>query len=259
MNNVETSSVAAQPVAARRSNPGRFLYAMFALTLVALMAWGFQHFYFHGRAYPGRPLTPPIRTLVILHGTAMAAWMLLFVAQPFLIATGNRRLHMNVGKIGAVIATAVVVLGLKLAIESTRVNPPEMKIWGLSPKQFMAVPVISIFIFGALVAAAVWNRRRPELHRALMLLATLSAMPAAVSRIDALSNLYHGTVWEKIFGPFLWTLAIALAFLIVKSVLKQKLNVTYALGCAGLIFTSAFVMWIAPTGAWDALATLLLR
>ena len=260
MNTIETS-----PSPARHSAPTktfksmRFFHAAAAALLLVLMLWGFNQFYMHGRAYPDRPLTPPIRTLLIMHGTAMAAWMLLSLAQPLLIVTNNRRTHMMLGRVGAVIAACIVILGLRLGIESTRVNPPDMRLWGLSPKQFMAVPIISILIFGSFVTAGVLNRRRPEVHRAMMLLSVLAVMPAAMDRIDAIKDLYSGTVWGTIFGPYFSMLVVAVIFLGVKWLLQRSVDKYYAIGCAGLIISSALIMQIATTGAWDTFAGFLLR
>ncbi|EIC28899.1 hypothetical protein Metal_1081 [Methylomicrobium album BG8] len=149
------------------------------------MLLGFQHFYLQGKAYPGRELAPPIRTLLILHGIGMSAWILLFLVQPLLIMTGNRRIHRMLGRIGAGLAACIAILGFRLGIEATLISPSELRIWGLSPKQFMAVPIVSILIFAGFVGIGVWQRRRPEVHRPMMLLASLAAMSAAVSRIDA--------------------------------------------------------------------------
>ena len=49
----------------------------------------------------------------------------------------------------------MIVLGLQLGIESTLISPPGLRIWGLTPKQFMAVPVISIMIFAGFVIAGI--------------------------------------------------------------------------------------------------------
>jgi hypothetical protein len=241
------------------SAPVRFFHSGAAAVLLVLMLIGFQHFYFHGKAYPGRPLTPPIRNLIILHGTAMASWMILFLVQPLLIAAGNRRVHKVLGRIGGIVAACIVFFGFRLGIEATRVNPPDLVIWGLSPKQFMAVPIIGIFIFAEFVIAGIWTRRTPEPHRAMMLLATLAAMPAAISRIDAISNLYHGTFWEKAFGPFFATLIVGGVFLVVKSLLTRSLDRWYAGGYIGLSIAFAFIMQLARTSAWDEFATFLLR
>lgn len=238
--------------------PARFVHVGAAALLLALMLWGFQQFYIHGKAYPHRELTPPIRTLLIMHGTAMAAWMLLFFLQTMLIVTGRRRIHMALGRIGAVIAACIVVLGMWLGIAATRVNPPDLMVWGLPPRQFMAVPILTILIFGGLVAAGILTRRRPEVHRSLMLLATLAAMPAAVSRIDAISALYHGTLWEGLFGPFFGTLVVALLILVVKWLVTRSLSLVFAIGWAGLVVSSALIMRLATTASWDRIAGLLL-
>ena len=71
------STAPAVPSGAQRpasGNPARALRVFHvgtALLLLSLVLWGFHHFYFSGQAYPGRPLTPPIRTLVIAHGVTI--------------------------------------------------------------------------------------------------------------------------------------------------------------------------------------------
>lgn len=227
--------------------------------LLVLMFLGFQQFYLHGRAFPGRELTPPIRTLLILHGIGMTAWMLLFLVQALLIVAGNRRVHMMLGRVGAALAACIVILGLRVGIESARVNPPDMRLWGLAPKQFMAVPVISILIFAGFVFAGVWKRRRPEVHRPMMLLAVLAVIPAAIDRIDPIQSLYRGTVWGTIFGPFFSMLMVGLCFLVVKRLLTRSWDRWFAMGYAGLVVTSALTMQLATMSAWDHFASFLLR
>ena len=92
-----------------------------------------------------------------------------------------------------------------------------------------------------------------------MLLASLAAMPAAVSRIDFLSRLYVGTAWERIVGPSLWTLVLGLVFLLAKWALTRKWDTCFALGNGVLIAVSVLMMKLAPTAAWDAVASFLLR
>jgi len=248
-----------QAKVATSPNRARLFYFGVAALLLTLMLLGFQQFYLHGKAFPNRELAPPIRTLLILHGIGMSAWVLLFLVQPLLIVAGNRRDHMMLGRIGAVLAACIVILGFRLGIESTLISPPDMRIWGLAPKQFMAVPIIGIMIFAGYVIVGVWNRRRPEVHRPVMLLATMAAMPAAVSRIDFISVLYHGTVWETVFGPFFGTLVIGAFFLVMKCLLTRSLNRWFAMGYAGLVVSSALIMQLATTSAWDHFASFLLR
>lgn len=236
----------------------RYFYSGAALFLFVLMVFGFQQFYFHGKAYPGRELTPPIRTLIILHGVSMTAWMVLFMVQPLLVLSGKRHLHMMLGKIGAGVAIAVVMFGLWLGVASARVNPPELLLWDLTPRQFMAVPLISISLFGVLVALGIWKRRQPELHRPLMLLAVLITMPAAMDRIDAIKSLYAETIFGTIFGPFFSMLVVALFFVGIHWALTRKLSRPLVIGYAGLVVAGVLIMRLAKSGLWDSFATLLL-
>lgn len=237
----------------------RLFYLSASVLLLILMFLGFRQFYLHGKAYPDRELAPPIRTLLILHGIGMSSWMLLFLVQPLLIVTGNRRYHRMLGRIGAGLAAFIVILGFRLGIESTFLSPPDLRVWGLAPKQFLAVPIISILIFAGFVTVGVWKRRQPQVHRSMMFLATLAAMPAAVSRIDSINELYHGTVWEPLFGPFFATLVVGAFFLAIKSLLTRSLNLWLALGYGGLAISSALIMQLATTPLWDHCATFLLQ
>lgn len=254
MNNATDSSRAQRSASPARA---RYFYTGAAAVLFVLMFLGFQLFYLQGKAFPGRELTPPIRTLVILHGASMTAWMVLFLVQPLLIDLGNRRLHMTLGKIGAVLAGLVVVLGVSVAIGAARVNPPQMLLWGLTPRQFMAVPFIGIVIFGALVAIGIWHRKRPEIHRPMMFLSVLAVMPAALDRINAIRELYAHTIWGALFGPFFAALIIGLAVLVLKYLLIRRLDRWLVIGYAALVVASALIMRVAPTPAWEGFASVL--
>lgn len=236
----------------------RLYFAVVATILVALTLWGFAQFYLHGRAFPGRPLTPPIRTLIIAHAATMTAWMALLLIQSLLIVGRQARLHMMLGKAGAVLAAGIVVLGAKLGIEATRLAPTELRMSGLTPKQFLAVPIITITAFAVFVGLGLWQRRRPQSHRAMMLLATLAAVPAAVARIDPLNNLYVGTAWETAFGPFLWSVALLALLLILKRLMTGAIDRWYAVGSAALAAVFVLTPQVARTETWDWFAGVLL-
>ncbi len=246
----------------RQSPPapaGRLFHAIAALVLILAVLVGFHFFYFQGRAYPGRELTPPIRGMIILHGIAMSVWMLVFLAQPLLILTGNRKAHAVVGTLATLVAAGIVVLGVKLGVEAARVKPPGLIVGGLDARQFMAIPVVSILFFGGAVGAAVVWRRRPPLHRALMLLGTLAAISAAMARIHELNRLYEGTVWHRIWGPFFMTVVLAFLLLGLKRILSGSWDRIYAIGCLWLAAGLAANYQLATTPAWDSVARALLR
>jgi hypothetical protein len=237
----------------------RYFYSIATVTLLVLTVVGFQLFYFRGQMYPGRPLTPPIKTLIITHGVAMSLWMLLAILQPLLVAANNRKGHMTLGKVAAVIAACLLVLGFKLGIASCKVAPPDMLMGGLTPKQFMSVPILSITLFTIFVAIGVWFRKRAEIHRPMMFMASLTAVGAAIARIDYLNHMYAGTVWEKSLSFFFFTVVAGAVFLIAKCVVFRKFDRWFAMAFAGMAVWFWMATQVAKTPVWDAIAGLLLR
>ncbi len=238
---------------------GRYFYSIAAIVLFVLMFVGFQQFYLHGKAFPNRPLAPPVRGVLIMHGIAMTLWMVLFVVQPLLVARGNKRTHMTLGKIGAVLALCIIGLGMYTAIQSAKFTPPEARIWGLPAKNFMAVPVIGIWTFAAYVALGVLTRKNPTIHRPMMFMAVMSTMSAPIARIDYLSSMYHLTIWERLFGPFFMTLVIGAILFAIKSVVTRSFDRWFAVTFAALIALNWFTWAIAPTDAWLNIANALTR
>lgn len=118
----------------------RWFYSVASLSLLVVMFIGFQLFYLQWKSFPGRPITPPIRTLIIVHACLMTAWMLLSVVQPLLVGTRQKWLHMKLGVLGAGLAVGILITGVWLGIQSARAAPPGLLEFGLDPKQFMAVP-----------------------------------------------------------------------------------------------------------------------
>src|SRR5262249_531697 len=142
--------------------------------------------------------------------------------------------------------------------QATRLTPPEVRIWGLTPKQFMAVSVVTIPIFGLFVTVAVYCRRRPDIHRPMMLMATPIVIPAAAARIGPPNPLYADTPFQTNFGPFVWTLVLATVLLVVRWMMTRSLERWFAIGY-GCLVASCLLAWRgATTAAWDWFATLLL-
>jgi hypothetical protein len=237
----------------------RFFYSGSAILLFLFMLWGFHLFYFHGRAYPGRPLTPPIRPLLIAHGIGMTAWMVLFIVQPLLIAAKNVRLHMKLGLFGAGLAAAVTVLGINVALGAARVNPPELKLWGLAPKQFLLVSSSAIVLFAVFTAIGILKRRKSDIHRPMMLLASLAALPPSLDRVAVIHNLFEGTVPGTLFGAYSSSLVMGLLLLGLHWVLTRKLNRAFAIGFAAIVAVALASMQLAPGPAWAGISDLLVK
>jgi hypothetical protein len=123
------------------------------------------------------PLTP----LVWIHGAVFASWLLLYLVQTTFIATRRTEVHRRVGIAATLLAGAVVSVGYATAIAMGRRG------FDLSgdlnaaadPLRLLVLPLGDLASFSVLVAGALWYRRRPEIHKRLMLLATSGALMAA--------------------------------------------------------------------------------
>jgi hypothetical protein len=157
-------SIAARQPVARKTD--RLFFTGMALASALMLYLGFLPSYFHRSTE-----LPSLSPLYQLHGALFTAWIALFVAQTALVAGGRTDIHRALGLAGAVLAAIVFVVGIAVSVETLRRNggPP-----GGDPRKFFAIPLGDIIVFGALVGAAVLRRTRPETHKRLMLLATIS-------------------------------------------------------------------------------------
>lgn len=243
------------------NRPGRerLFYSVCAAVLLIVMGIGFLPFYANGKAYGGHDLPRPIYTLTILHGVGMTAWALLFQLQTSLIARGCRHCHKLLGQASALLALLLVFLGLRMAIASTLIAPPDLRISGLLPGQFMIVPIFNILAFAGFTFIGLSLRKHPQAHRSLMLLSTLAIMSAAISRIDVVTAFYEGTFWQRLFGPFMGMLVLGALFMGANLLLNRKLDRSYALGYAVLVTGSALTIALATSQAWQSLSLLMLE
>ena len=132
----------------------------------------------------GSGRTAPLTTLVVAHGAVYLMWLGLFVAQATLVATRRTQLHRRLGPLGALLAAAMIVLGYASAIAMGRRGFDLSGDLGVAadPLTFLVLPLGDLAAFTVLVGAALWFRRRPEIHKRLMLLATIGTlMPAPLA------------------------------------------------------------------------------
>lgn len=156
-----------------------------AVLLLATVFAGFAPTYYlldqlHGTLASGQSGGSNLTPLVHVHAIAFSAWMLLFVAQTTLISTNRVSWHRKLGIVGALLAVAMVVLGLMVAVEGSRLGhrPPEVEKY-----TFLIIPIVNVLMFGAFVAAGIGNRSRSASHKRYMLLATITLLTPAIVRM----------------------------------------------------------------------------
>ena len=169
------------PAAAHRTSRRRShqFYLAVTLVLIALVVRGFWGTYF-GQLLGGGATR---HWVIHLHGAIFSGWMLLLLAQVLLAATGRVRLHRRLGTAGIGYGALVLVAGLVVSFVS-----PVMHVrageWPLDrAAAFMLLPLVDMVLFGGFFGAAIAYRGRPEVHKRLILAATIALAFAAVGRM----------------------------------------------------------------------------
>ena len=165
--------------AAHERHRSRFFVAMSVVLLLIVLTGFSRSFYL--RAFFD---VPPIPVHVYAHGAILTGWFVWFFLQTSLVAAGRSDLHRKLGVAGAFIGLAVILanvmvlagMGPRLRVSFQEVDPEFLirAVWG---------DVGNTVEFAVFLSTALWFRRRPELHKRLMYLASLSIVGQALGRI----------------------------------------------------------------------------
>lgn len=225
----------------------RLFYVGTALFFLVLVLAGFAPSYYFKSAFH----RPDLPLLLHLHGLFFTLWIVLFLVQTTLVAAGRPDIHRRLGIVGAALAGAMVLIVPTVAIKTTqagfRSGPP-------APLSALSLPFVNILVFATLVVAGFFYRRQPALHKRLMLLATVSIVPAATARLPLSVIKSYGPV--AFFGLTDLVLLAAIAY----DALRDRRF--YAVYGWGLVF---FAIWqplsirLGSTTAWLKFAGWLTR
>jgi hypothetical protein len=223
----------------------RRLYGAAAVVFVVVVLAGFGRTYYLSSVLGG----PPVPSLLVhLHGIVMAAWVLLFVGQVWLIRTKRARTHMTLGAAGAVLAALVIVVGFFTAAAAAKFGsasaPP-----AFHPLSFMVVPMTDILMFAGLFGAAFYYRRQPASHKRLMLLTAVNFLPPALARFPF--------DWVQNAGPLFFfgvPTLIAIGFLVMDRLQTGRINRPYLVGAAVLIASYPLRIAVGMSDAWMSFA-----
>lgn len=141
-------------------------YLRFAILGIVITLMGFVPTYF-------RPLTEgsSFALLYHMHGFFAASWLILFLVQSFLINKRNAKLHMKLGFLGVFIA-AGIVLSLHRVGFVTATRELQTGV-GFGTQTFFGSGLLDPLTIGSLVTAAMILRKKPAIHKRLILLATI--------------------------------------------------------------------------------------
>lgn len=160
----------------------RRFYVGLSLYTVLIVLVGFWPSYF-GAIVDGSADRPAV---IHFHAVVYVGWLAIFVAQTVFAATGRLQLHMRLGNFAIGYGVLVIVAGLAAAFGmfAIRVNAGMLD----AAQGALLSPLLDMVVFTPFFAAAIWYRRKPDLHKRLMIVATTSLLIAAVGRMPFLGT-----------------------------------------------------------------------
>ncbi|SRR5258706_7318483 len=160
----------------------RRFYTGMAFLMLGAVLLGFSRTFFLAPWFPeAAHLAPPEPYFFYVHGVFFTAWILLLIVQPLLVANRRVDVHRKVGWFGAGLAAVVVTVGVTGALIAAS-RPGGFIGVPIPPLQFLAIPLTDLALFALFVVLAITQRRDPQRHKRLMLLATIGLLDAAVTR-----------------------------------------------------------------------------
>ncbi len=241
-------------------------FQVMALVLLAFVLIGFFRTLFL------RPLfqVSPIPWNVYMHGSMMTAWFVLLVVQTCLVARHRTDLHRRIGILGAALAPAVAIAGFSVTLQI----PAHLK-GGGTPYSGLPLPLpfwiqtmwnnIGIMtLFLVFVATALCMRRRSDVHKRLMLLASMAMITPAAGRIRGFPEVWGFASSAPMIALVLHILPVAIAMLLPLTLVAhdfltaRRLHRATAWGVLGILVVDIGMGVAIPTTAvgrilWKAL------
>ena len=220
----------------------RGLYSWAALAAIAIVFAGFART-FYLRASFG---SPPLSTLLHVHGFLMSTWFAFFLMQVRLVAMRRTDLHRRTGVFGALLALTVLLVGVTTAITAARLGHTP----GPPPLVFLVIPLGDLLVFALLVSAGLYFRGRSDVHKRLMLLSCLGILTAAIARIP-IDFLQAGGL-PMFFGA---TDLIVLSIVAYDTYKHRRLHPAFGWGMLLIVASQPLRLVLSGTSAWHQFAS----
>jgi hypothetical protein len=234
------------PIQSRRTAE-RIFFGGMAMLLCLVVFTGFFRTFF-GAGFLHAPLPNPV---LRVHGIVFTAWMLLLVTQAALVSTRRLAWHRTLGIVAFGLPPLMIGLGVVAAVDALG---RKVSIGPLDPATSLALPLVNITAFAIVIAAAWMARRRPDAHKRLVVLATISLSTAALGRIP----------WAQVdlspaAGPVIGLAALIL-LLVAYDVLSLRRVHRSTMWAAPIVFAAgALAVPFGMTTAWHHFADFVMR
>jgi hypothetical protein len=207
-----------------------------SLLVVTTVLFGFSHTVNSNLLHADVP-----RPFILwIHAAAFSTWVLFFLLQSALVRTHNVRVHRTLGWFGAALGTIMVPLGITTAIIMKRFEVHQLH--DATAALFLSIPFTDITCFAIFFTLAVYWRRKPELHRRFIFIATSVLLAAAFGRFPYLDT--HPLFYVGVD-------AVILLGVVRDLLVNRRVHTIYRIALPALIIVQATAVYLfLGTPAW---------
>jgi hypothetical protein len=176
-------------------------------------------------------------------------WMALLLTQVAFVAFGRTATHRKVGNLGIAYGCLVLVMGLIVGFAAPILHLSRGEWKSDQAAGFLLITLGDMALFGTFFIAAMVYRRKPEIHKRLLVLATVALLFAAVGRMDFLQSgpLYLAVWLSPVF--------VGMAY---DAITLRRVHPTYLMGLA-ILLVGASRTFFTESEAWLRIGRALLQ
>lgn len=186
------------------------------------------------------------------HAVAMLIWLLMLIAQPWLISSRRRGVHRLIGRVSLLLAPVIVVSALLAVYDNLARLPQPYPPIGLS---FFWLGLGSAMYFAMLYSLAILNRRDMQIHARYMVATSLVFIVPGMGRLLTRIGQAIGMDWLN-FQIALWVPVLIGALMIFQDSRKGRIRLPWVLATVswtvvvlGFYFLPRFA-WFSSFADW---------
>jgi hypothetical protein len=210
---------------------GKYFYLFMSLVIVAVVVYGFSFTIDKNLIHPAVPRP----WLLYVHATIFTGWLGFFVLQSILVRSRKVLWHRRLGLFGAAVGTLIPIVGVSTAILMGRFDVTTLHL--ADTESFLIIPLFDMVCFTSTFPLAVYWRKKPEMHRRLMLVATCALTAAGFGRFP-----------DRILPGYLFYLGVDLLILLGVArdlIVDRRIHRVYVFALPLFVLGQTIVTYIA--------------
>ena len=218
------------------------IYVPLAALALIIAFVGFWASYY-GRIFTGTVTTAPV---IQFHAAVFIGWLLLVITQAVLAARGRLAQHMKVGNYAMAYGLAVIVIGVVASFAAFTMHLDNANV--PRARSILFIGLTDMLSFAPFLAAAWIYRRRPEIHKRLIVVATCVLLVAPAHRM----HWFLGGPPAPAFAVLLIWLSPIWVAMIHDFITRRIVHPVYLLGISVILYMKFGRLALSRSDSWNA-------